>query len=241
MDDIRLEADISLENGNVNRQVNRRRNERDRLRRDEINNRQNTRYAARYERMHCKAKSNTIPDYNYLGEINYICQHCGAKKFPDKIHFLCCQNEKVVMSQPSPFPQYLQDLFKGNYADGNAILNFFKYIRIYNTCFFFASFKTNVVQPMKNEPPCFRTCTQVFYRIGNLRPNQEFPPTYCQIYIYDPLAAVNFRMQQRGNDLCLSDLMFRSQTIISEENPFALTFKNMAEVEDEETSCSYRR
>ena len=39
MYDIRLEADISLENGNVNRQVNRRRNERDRLRQDEINNR----------------------------------------------------------------------------------------------------------------------------------------------------------------------------------------------------------
>ena len=47
MDDIRLEADISLENGNVNRQVNRRRNERDRLREDEINNQQNARYAAR--------------------------------------------------------------------------------------------------------------------------------------------------------------------------------------------------
>ena len=28
MDDIRLEADLSLENGNVNRQVSRRRNER---------------------------------------------------------------------------------------------------------------------------------------------------------------------------------------------------------------------
>ena len=28
MDDIRLEADISLENGNINSQVNRRRNER---------------------------------------------------------------------------------------------------------------------------------------------------------------------------------------------------------------------
>ena len=41
-------------------------------------------------------------------------------------------------------------------------------------------------------------------------------------------------MQQRGNDLCLNDLMFRLQTIISEENPFALAFKNMAEVEDEE-------
>ncbi|XP_065673376.1 uncharacterized protein LOC136090533 [Hydra vulgaris] len=57
---------------------------------------------------------------------------------------------------------------------------------------------------------------------------------HFQLYIYDPLAAVNFRMQQRGNDLCLSDLMFRLQTIISKENPFALAFKNMAEVEDEE-------
>ena len=40
-------------------------------------------------------------------------------------------------------------------------------------------------------------------------------------------------MQQRGNDLCLNDLMFRLQTIISEENPFALAFQKMAEVEDE--------
>ena len=46
----------------------------------EINNRQNARNAARYERIHCIARSNTIPDYNYFGEINYICQHCGAKK-----------------------------------------------------------------------------------------------------------------------------------------------------------------
>ena len=62
MDDIRLEADISLENGNINRQVNRLRNERNRLRRDEINNRQNARYAARYKRMHCIARSNIIPE-----------------------------------------------------------------------------------------------------------------------------------------------------------------------------------
>ena len=117
MDDIRLEADISLENGNVNRQVNRlrnernynrqnaryaarrpannsnpneeslvrrveynrRRNERNRLKQDEINNRQNAGNAARYERMHCIARSNAIPDYKYLEEMNYICQHCGAK------------------------------------------------------------------------------------------------------------------------------------------------------------------
>ncbi|XP_065645689.1 uncharacterized protein LOC136076147 [Hydra vulgaris] len=115
--------------------------------------------------------------------MNYICQHCGAKKFPDETHFLCCHNGKVVLSQPSSFPLDLENLFK-----------------------------------------------------GNVWPNKNVPPTYCQLYIYDPLAAVNFRMQQRGNDLCLNDLMSRLQTIISEEDPFALAFKNMAEVEDESSS-----
>ena len=111
---MRLEEDISLENGNVIRQVNHRRNERHRLRRDEINIRQKARNAARYERMHRIARSNTIPDNKYLGEMKYICQHCGAKKFPDETHFLCCHNGKVVLSQTSSFPQDLEDLFKGN-------------------------------------------------------------------------------------------------------------------------------
>ena len=39
-------------------------------------------------------------------------------------------------------------------------------------------------------------------------------------------------MRQRGNDLCLHNLMFQLQTIISYESPFALAFKNMAEVEE---------
>ena len=149
--------------------------------------------------MHCVARSNTISDYKYLGAMNYICQHCGTKKFSDETHFLCCHNGKVVLSQPSSFPQYLEDSFKGNYADRNADLNFLKYIRNYNACLSFASFEANVVQPMNHGPPCFRICGQVFHHIGKLRPNQDIPPTYCQLYIYDPLAAVNFKMQQRGN------------------------------------------
>ena len=112
------------------------------------------------------------------------------------------------MSQPSSFPQDLEDLFRGNYADRNAILNFFKYIRNYNACLSIASFEANVVQPMNHGPPCFRICGQVFHRIGNLRPNQDISTTYRQLYIYDSLVAVNFRMQQCCNDLCLNNLMF---------------------------------
>ena len=81
--------------------------------------------------MHCIARSNTIPDYNYLGEMNYICKYCGAKKFPDKTHFLCCHNGKVVLSQPLSFPQDLEVLFKGNYADRNVgIINWFTTLNV---------------------------------------------------------------------------------------------------------------
>ena len=71
MDDIRLEADISLENGNVNRQVNRCRNERDRLRRDKINNQQNARCAAQ------RAANNSNPNEKSL--VRRVENNCCSK------------------------------------------------------------------------------------------------------------------------------------------------------------------
>ena len=41
-------------------------------------------------------------------------------------------------------------------------------------------------------------------------------------------------MEQPGNDCCIHELMQLLQTTVSQENPYALVFKNMAEVEDEE-------
>ena len=123
--------------------------------RDEINNRPNARNAARYERMHCIARSNTIPDYNYLGEMNYICKHCGAKKFPDETHFLCCDNGKGSFVATFIISTRFRSFIKGNYADRNANLSFLKYVRNYNACLSFVSFEAYVVQPMNHGPPCF--------------------------------------------------------------------------------------
>ena len=67
-----------------------------------------------------------------------------------------------------------------------------------------------------------------------MRPDEGFLPTYCQLHIYDPNAAASFRMEQPGNDCCIHELMQLLQAIISQENPYAFAFKNMAEVEDEE-------
>ncbi|XP_065653334.1 uncharacterized protein LOC136080507 isoform X1 [Hydra vulgaris] len=137
---------------------NRLQNERNRLDRDNVNCGQNERRAVGQGRMYSLARSNAIPDYNYLGEMNQICQHCGAKKFPDETHFLCCHNGKVALPPLSPITQALQDLFTGSYGDHNANANFLKHIRNYNVCLSFASFTANVVQPMNHGLSCFKIC-----------------------------------------------------------------------------------
>nr|XP_047126443.1 uncharacterized protein LOC124807868 [Hydra vulgaris] len=212
--------------------------ERDEPRRAEINCNQNERNQARRElnryNMHRIARNNIAIESNYLGELNHNCQYCSAKKFLNETHFLCCHSGKVALAPLSLYPPLLTGLMTGNHVDHAVNQNFFKHIRSYNSSLSFASFTAEIAPPSNNGPFCFRVCGQILHRVGNLRPAEGCLPKYCQLYIYDPNAAVSFRMEQPGNDGCIHELMQLLQTLINQENPFALAFKNMAEVEDEE-------
>nr|XP_047141044.1 uncharacterized protein LOC101235432 [Hydra vulgaris] len=182
--------------------------------------------------MHCIARNNVFIESNYLGEMNHNCQYCGAKKLLNETHFLCCHSGKVVLPPLSPYPPLMVDLMTGNHVDRVLNQNFFKHIRNYKACLSFASFIATIDPPSNRGPPCFRISGQIMHRIGNLRHQQGDPPAFCQLYVYDPNTALNFRMEQ--NDCCIRELMELLQTIINQENPYALAFKNMAEVEDAE-------
>ncbi|XP_065679083.1 uncharacterized protein LOC124814697 [Hydra vulgaris] len=217
-------------------ELNRRQNKRNATRREELNRRQNERNEARRALlrcgMHCIARNNNIIERSYLGEMNHICQYCGAKKFLNETHFLCCHSGKVVLAPLSPYPLLMMDLMKGNHVDRALNKNFFNHIRNYNACLSFASFEAGIAPPSNHGPPCFRICGQIMHRVDNLRPDQNVSPSYCQLYVYDPNTALNFQMEQ--NDCCIRELIELLQTIISQQNPYALAFKNMAQVEDEE-------
>ncbi|XP_065661740.1 uncharacterized protein LOC136084776 [Hydra vulgaris] len=184
--------------------------------------------------MHRIARNNIAIESNYFGELNHNCQYCSAKKFLNETHFLCCHSGKVALAPLSLYPPLLTGLMTGNHVDHAVNQNFFKHIRSYNSSLSFASFTAEIAPPSNNGPFCFRVCGQILHRVGNLRPAEGCLPKYCQLYIYDPNAAVSFRMEQPGNDGCIHELMQLLQTLINQENPFALAFKNMAEVEDEE-------
>ncbi|XP_065677517.1 uncharacterized protein LOC136092867 [Hydra vulgaris] len=184
--------------------INRRQIERNEARREEINRRQNERNEAR--RVLLRRGMHCVAKNNVIIE------------------------RKVVLPPLSPYPPLMVDLMTGNHVDRALNQNFFKNIRNYNACLSFASFIATIDTPSNRGPPCFRTSRQVMHRIGNLRHKQGDPPAYCQLYVYDSNTALNFRIEQ--NDCCIRELMELLQTIIIQENPYALSFKNMAEVED---------
>ena len=182
--------------------------------------------------MHRIARNNIVKEINYLEKMNHICPYCGARKFLNETHFLRCHSGKFVLASLSPYSPLLQDLMTGNHVDhffNQNFLNIFEVIIPLS----FVSFTAKIAPLPNHGLPCFSVCGQTLYHVGNLRP-EGFLPTYCQFYIYDPYAAASFRMEQPGNDCCILELMQLLQTITSRENPFALAFKNMAEVEDEE-------
>nr|XP_047131698.1 uncharacterized protein LOC105846777 [Hydra vulgaris] len=157
-------------------EVNCRQNERNEARREEVNRRQNERNEARrvlFRRgIHCIARNNVFIESNYLGEMNHNCQYCGAKKFLNETHFLCCHSGKVVLPPLSPYPPLMVDLMTGNHVYRALNQNFFKHIRNYNACLSFALFIATIYPPSNRGPPCFRISVQIMHRIGNLRHQQ---------------------------------------------------------------------
>ena len=148
--------------------------------------------------------------------------------------FYATIQEKVVFAPLSLYPPLLQDLMTGNHVNHSVNEDFFKHIRSYNSSLSLASFTAKIAPLPNHGPSCFRVCGQILHRVGNLRPDEGFLPTFCQLYFYDPNAVASFRMEQSGNDCCIHELMQLLQTTISQENPYPLAVKNMPNVEDEE-------
>ena len=180
-------------------------------------------------------RADNLPFHNFarrdiMPELN-ICEHCHALKFEDEKSFKCCHEGKVSLPNLEPYPQELSDLMFEDTAQGkNCRAN----IRQFNSVFSFASFGANIAPPPGRGPPCFRLCGQIVHRSGTLHPEHGFPPSYSQLYIYDGENALNQRMNRPENRNCHPDVMRTIQNVMHRDNPYALAFKHMSEVEQEE-------
>ncbi|XP_057305337.1 uncharacterized protein LOC130642265 [Hydractinia symbiolongicarpus] len=127
------------------------------------------------------------------------------------LHILqCCHNGKVALPAILQFPAEIRELLSNNSAQAK---QFRKYIRVYNNAFSFASLSANIPPPPGHGPPCFRICGQLFHR-------------GCSC----------LRIENPTHAHCNRETMQIIQDVLNRDSPYAAAYRNMAEVEREETA-----
>jgi hypothetical protein len=128
-----------------------------------------------------------------LGRMDQTCIHCGAKFWMEEkinhssqaspIFTTCCANGKVNLPPVLEPPPYLLNLYTSSLSDARSFRN---NIRAYNSLMACSSFGANIDERFQNRGISnFKIHGQVYHRIGSLLPDENQPPVFAQLYIYD--------------------------------------------------------
>jgi hypothetical protein len=185
---------------------------------------------------------------HYLGKMNVTCEHCNAlhwlqervlymgSKYTPKFG-LCCDHGHVKLPPTLPPPPELLDLFKDDSSVGK---EFRENIRRYNAAFAFVSLgcKLNEGMGRGGGPYSFRVDGELYHMIGSLLPEPGDPPSYAQLYFYDPLEALDHRMANVHNRNLNCHTMQALQTLLTNCNPYVQLYKSAREILEEQPNHS---
>ncbi len=104
---------------------------------------------------------------------------------------------KVTLPPLAPPPEPLRRLLTGNEADAK---DFRQRIRSYNNALAFTSVGANLgtsVGQLDNYT--YRLCSELYHRMGNLLPQLREALKFVQLYISDPHAKLDGRMDNFGS------------------------------------------
>ncbi|KDQ27730.1 hypothetical protein PLEOSDRAFT_1042559, partial [Pleurotus ostreatus PC15] len=172
------------------------------------------------------------------------CQHCGALHWADERvnrsrrtgipNFgMCCDHGKVRLPAPQAPPHTLQGLLE---ADDAQAREFRHNIRAYNMALAFTSLgvreDSSINQRngrrMGGSTWVFRIQGQLSHHSGALEAGEGRAPSYAQLYVYDPQAALQQRMLR--NNALRRDTMEALQNMLSVTHRYASVFKHAFEV-----------
>ena len=143
-----------------------------------------------------------------LGCMRVVCRSCGALHWMNEKLYdstvknpmfgMCCNSGKVALPLLRDPPQPLKALLECNDRQGK---DFRENIWKYNRAFAFTSLQVtedHTVNEQSRGPPVFRIQGELHHRGGPLFPATDRPPTYAQLYFYDPQAALEHRRRQNS-------------------------------------------
>jgi hypothetical protein len=172
-----------------------------------------------------------------LGLMNIRCPHCEALHWLDEklssstVHNpkfgICCDSGKVRLPFLELPPPPLLDLFVADHPDAK---EFRENIWKYNRAFAFTSLSAQEDHTinMGRGKPVFRIFGELYHRGGPLEPAPNRPPTYAQLYIYDPEAALDNRrsLNESLNPHTLGVL----QTMLDQSNKYVRIYRHAFEI-----------
>ncbi|KAF8072148.1 hypothetical protein FPV67DRAFT_1371020, partial [Lyophyllum atratum] len=171
-----------------------------------------------------------------LGRMNVPCPHCGALHWLDEKtvdstntfpNFGCCKNGEVRLPPLQEPPPPLRDLLESPTPAAKA---FCTDIWKYNRAFAFTSLGVQEDHSVNrgNMPPVFRILGDLCHRSGSLTPAPGRPPIYAQLYIYEPRAALEHRMQQ--NEGLNRQIMDTLQNMLLHSHQYAAVYRHAHQI-----------
>lgn len=163
----------------------------------------------------------------FCGALHWISEKLTASSARRPLFGTCCQQGKISLQLPQDPPRDLYNLFTQRDALSK---EFIKHIRMYNSAFAFTSLgvKLDYTVNAGTGPYCFKIQGELHHHLGSLcPPNQQQPPRYAQIYIYDSTKSIDIRMQ--NNSAGNQQIMLILQSVL-EANPMTARFKNAFEI-----------
>lgn len=172
-----------------------------------------------------------------LGPMDALCPHCEALHWLDERlssssvrnpkFGMCCDNGKVRLPFLELPPPPLLDLFLSDRPDAK---EFRENIWKYNRAFAFTSLCAQEDHTINNGrgEPVFRIFGELYHRGGPLQPAPSRPPTYAQLYIYDPETALdNRRSLNEGLNLRTLESL---QTMLIQHHRYVRIYQHAFEV-----------
>ena len=177
-------------------------------------------------------------DIDSIGDMTFICHHCGAYKFQKETSSNCCLSGQIDLPKfPCP-PQNLHDLWFGDSEEAKI---FRKYSRILNNAVCLSSVLVGSI-PITGFNPSIIYQGKVTQLLGSLRAEDGVTPTFAQLYVLDSNLETTTRYSNmmvpentpENVKQILRNLLERVQQVIHQINPFVKDFIQILDIPEDQ-------
>ena len=189
------------------------------------------------------AGTHPVPDLkdtpDSIGNMEIVCNNCGAFKFRKETGSTCCSNGKVYLDPLPEPPEQIRKLWHEDTPEGRL---FRQHARSINNAVCLTSIKGKQKTFGGGFAPNVVYEGKVNYLVGPLQAVEGERPCFAQLYVHDPNLETGLRLSgmtipagtSERQKKILQQVLVKVQDDLHKFNPFIRDFKQIAEIDDAE-------